>query len=199
MIWFGETPFKSIALLTACALLSPKSPTFSIARPNISNPTATLPIEAGVHIKEIYDEFGEIHMNLSKEASKNTASISALDFIETNNIDFGVELISDKKKDQTYFLHAVKSKNFENTLFPLEDLTKNEVRSIAKENGLFNHKKKDSTGICFIGERPFREFLKNYFPVNPGPIVDLEKNVMGTHEGLVFHTIGQRHGLKIGD
>ena len=104
----------------------------------------------------------------------------------------------DKKKDQTYFLHAVKSKNFENTLFPLEDLTKNEVRNIAKENGLFNHKKKDSTGICFIGERPFREFLKNYFPMNPGPIVDLEKNVMGTHEGLVFHTIGQRHGLKIG-
>jgi tRNA-specific 2-thiouridylase len=111
-----------------------------------------------------------------------------------------VELVKakDSNKDQTYFLHAVDSDAFKNTLFPLGDLTKEEVREIAKMNGLLNFNKKDSTGICFIGERPFQEFLKNYLPEKPGSIYDKTGNLMGQHNGLMYYTIGQRQGLNIG-
>lgn len=103
----------------------------------------------------------------------------------------------DKNKDQTYFLSQVS--NFDNILFPLGDVTKDKVRSIAKEYNLVTANKKDSTGICFIGERNMKEFLSNYLPSQEGDIVNIEtKEVMGKHHGLMYYTIGQRKGLNIG-
>ena len=105
---------------------------------------------------------------------------------------------ADAGKDQSYFLHAVSSEAFAESVFPLGDLQKNDVRQIARESGLDVHDKKDSTGICFIGERPFREFLSTYLPANPGPMRTPEGEEMGTHQGLMYYTLGQRQGLGIG-
>lgn len=104
----------------------------------------------------------------------------------------------DLNKDQTYFLHAVGHEKFSRTLFPLGDLEKPAVRRIAEEQGFANHKKKDSTGICFIGERRFRDFLKQYLPAQPGIIEDEHGNRIGEHAGLMYYTLGQRQGLGIG-
>ena len=105
----------------------------------------------------------------------------------------------DNNKDQTYFLSQVKKEQLENVLFPIGELTKSEIRKIAKENDLITASKKDSTGICFIGERNFKQFLKNYLPNIPGNIVDIETNKkLGEHIGLMYYTIGQRKGLNIG-
>jgi len=104
----------------------------------------------------------------------------------------------DPGKDQSYFLHRLNQAQLARTLFPLGHLQKSEVRRIARESGLPNHAKRDSTGICFIGERPFREFLARYMPREPGPIVTPEGEVVGEHEGLMYYTIGQRQGLGIG-
>jgi tRNA-specific 2-thiouridylase len=104
----------------------------------------------------------------------------------------------DRDKDQTYFSHAVTAAALRDCLFPLGDLAKSQVRRIAGEAGLPNHDKPDSTGICFIGERPFREFLSRYLPARPGGIEDPDGNVLGEHGGLMYYTIGQRQGLGIG-
>lgn len=104
----------------------------------------------------------------------------------------------DQKKDQSYFLHAIATDALAETLFPLGDLTKTEVRSIARDHGLASQDKKDSTGICFIGERPFREFLSTYLPAQPGPIKTPDGRVVGEHVGLMYYTLGQRQGLGIG-
>lgn len=104
----------------------------------------------------------------------------------------------DALKDQTYFLHAVSADRLEQTLFPVGHLLKTEVRRIADEHGFPNHDKKDSTGICFIGERPFRQFLSRYLPAQPGEIQDEDGRVLGRHAGLMYYTIGQRQGLGIG-
>ena len=104
----------------------------------------------------------------------------------------------DLDKDQSYFLHAVSTDAFGETVFPLGDLRKGDVRRIAKERGLNVHAKKDSTGICFIGERPFREFLGAYLPAQPGPIHTADGRPLGTHGGLMYYTLGQRQGLGIG-
>ena len=104
----------------------------------------------------------------------------------------------DLGKDQSYFLHAVTADALAETLFPLGELVKGEVRQIARDRGLDVHDKKDSTGICFIGERPFREFLATYIPANPGPMRTPEGEVMGEHQGLMYYTLGQRQGLMIG-
>jgi len=105
---------------------------------------------------------------------------------------------TDAGKDQSYFLHAVSAEAFAETVFPLGGLQKSDVRRIAKERGLAVHDKKDSTGICFIGERPFREFLSTYLPANPGPIHTVSGREVGTHHGLMYYTLGQRQGLGIG-
>jgi tRNA-specific 2-thiouridylase len=112
----------------------------------------------------------------------------------------GPELLkaADADKDQSYFLHAVDRGHFERVLFPLGELTKPGVRALAREAGLPVFDKPDSTGICFIGERPFREFLARYLPTNPGDIVDEAGKVLGRHRGLAFYTLGQRGGLEIG-
>ena len=104
----------------------------------------------------------------------------------------------DVSKDQSYFLHRLNQAQLSRVLFPLGEILKTEVRRIAAEAHLPNHAKKDSTGICFIGERPFREFLNRYLPREPGPIVTPEGVRIGTHIGLAFYTIGQRKGIGIG-
>lgn len=104
----------------------------------------------------------------------------------------------DQSKDQSYFLHRLNQAQLSRTLFPLGEIEKTEVRKIAEQLQLPNAKKKDSTGICFIGERPFREFLNRYLPTKPGPIKTPEGQVVGEHIGLAFYTYGQRKGLGIG-
>ncbi len=105
----------------------------------------------------------------------------------------------DRNKDQTYFLSQVSSEQFKNVLFPIGDMEKSEVRKIAEEYHLITARKKDSTGICFIGERNFKNFLKNYLPNQPGDVVNIDTNeVIGKHIGLMNYTIGQRRGLNIG-
>ena len=104
----------------------------------------------------------------------------------------------DPAKDQSYFLHRLNQAQLSRTLFPVGELRKSEVRAMAREANLPNHAKKDSTGICFIGERPFREFLSRYLPREPGPIVTHDGREVGTHAGLMYYTIGQRQGLGIG-
>ena len=104
----------------------------------------------------------------------------------------------DPSKDQSYFLHRLNQAQLARTLFPVGELHKTEVRRIAAEIGLPNAKKKDSTGICFIGERPFREFLNRYLQTRPGPIKDERGRTIGRHVGLSFYTLGQRQGLGIG-
>ena len=104
----------------------------------------------------------------------------------------------DPSKDQSYFLHRLNQAQLSNTLFPVGELNKTEVRRIAEEIGLPNARKKDSTGICFIGERPFREFLNRYISKEPGPIKDPSGRTIGQHVGLSFYTLGQRQGLGIG-
>ncbi len=105
---------------------------------------------------------------------------------------------TDKSKDQSYFLHAVSVPALAETVFPLGDLTKTHVRRVARDNGLAVYDKKDSTGICFIGERPFRKFLSTYLPANPGPIRTPQGTEVGQHHGLMYYTLGQRHGLGVG-
>ena len=104
----------------------------------------------------------------------------------------------DVSKDQSYFLHRLTQHQLANVLFPLGEIPKTEVRTIAEKIGLHNARKKDSTGICFIGERPFREFLNRYLPRTPGPIKTPEGKVVGEHMGLAFFTLGQRKGIGLG-
>ena len=104
----------------------------------------------------------------------------------------------DDNKDQSYFLCAVKEEQLAQTLFPVGELEKPAVRALAEKHELLTHDKKDSTGICFIGERRFKDFLETYLPGQPGNIEDTEGNVLGQHSGLMYHTLGQRQGLGIG-
>lgn len=104
----------------------------------------------------------------------------------------------DNNKDQSYFLHAVEGEAFAKSLFPVGELEKPEVRAIAEKHGFVTSDKKDSTGICFIGERRFKDFLEQYIPAQPGAMETPDGVVMGEHHGLMFYTIGQRQGLGIG-
>jgi tRNA-specific 2-thiouridylase len=104
----------------------------------------------------------------------------------------------DNNKDQSYFLYTLNEKQLAQTLFPVGHIEKPEVRAIAEKAGLITHNKKDSTGICFIGERKFKDFLGQYLPAKPGIIESAEGNAIGHHDGLMYHTLGQRKGLRIG-
>lgn len=104
----------------------------------------------------------------------------------------------DANKDQTYFLSQLTSEQLAKALFPIGDMEKPDVRALAREYKLIVADKKDSTGVCFIGERNFKEFLMNYIPAQPGKIVTSTGQVMGEHDGIMYYTIGQRHGLGIG-
>lgn len=128
------------------------------------------------------------------------------DFVATGHYarlataDDGPRLLraADDNKDQTYFLAAVDRAAFSRVLFPIGGIAKPQVRELATQAGLPNHRRKDSTGICFIGERPFREFLAHYLKPQPGPIVDDAGQVIGRHQGLSYYTLGQRRGLSVG-
>lgn len=125
------------------------------------------------------------------------------DYIATGHyariIDGKLSRAVDLNKDQSYFLAYVNKENFVNVLFPIGELEKIEVRKIAQEHNLITAQKKDSTGICFIGERNFSKFLENYLPNQPGKIINIEtKEEVGEHIGLMYYTIGQRRGLNLG-
>jgi tRNA-specific 2-thiouridylase len=133
-----------------------------------------------------------IHMGADAIATGHYARV------RKHNESFQLLKAMDDTKDQSYFLHRLNQSQLSRTIFPLGDLLKSKVRAIAQQVGLSNYSKKDSTGICFIGERPFREFLNRYLPTSPGQMVTPEKNIVGQHIGLSFYTIGQRQGLGIG-
>ena len=118
--------------------------------------------------------------------------------IEQTPNDVRLLTAADETKDQTYFLNQVRTQQLRNVLFPLAVLFKSQVRAIAEREGLITAHKKDSTGICFIGERKFRDFLKTYLPAQKGNIVDINGRVLGTHEGLMYYTLGQRKGFGVG-
>jgi tRNA-specific 2-thiouridylase len=111
-----------------------------------------------------------------------------------------VELLKadDATKDQSYFLHRLTQEQLAPAMFPLGEMKKRDVRRIAREQGIPTWAKKDSTGICFIGERPFRDFLARYLPRTPGPVETPEGRSIGRHDGLAYYTLGQRQGLRIG-
>ncbi len=117
--------------------------------------------------------------------------------IEKNN-KYYLYKAKDKNKDQSYFLNQLNQKQLKSVIFPLADIEKTKVREIAKELKLSNASKKDSTGVCFIGERNFKKFLKNFLPAKPGKIVTTTGEIVGEHDGLMYYTIGQRRGLNIG-
>lgn len=104
----------------------------------------------------------------------------------------------DDNKDQSYFLYTLQQHQLQKSLFPVGELEKPVVRQMAEEAGFITHDKKDSTGICFIGERKFKDFLQQFLPAQPGDIVDDQGSVIGKHDGLMYHTLGQRKGLGIG-
>jgi tRNA-specific 2-thiouridylase len=128
------------------------------------------------------------------------AKIATGHYARVREIDGRFQLLKglDPAKDQSYFLHRLNQAQLSRTLFPVGDLPKTEVRAIAERIGLPNARKKDSTGICFIGERPFREFLNRWLHQQPGVIEDERGRRIGEHVGLSFHTLGQRQGLGIG-
>jgi tRNA-specific 2-thiouridylase len=117
--------------------------------------------------------------------------------IENNGL-FQLLKATDQSKDQSYFLHRLNQAQLSRAMFPLGKILKSDIRKIAEQHGLCNHAKKDSTGICFIGERPFREFLSGYLPTTPGEMRTPEGKLVGKHMGLSFYTLGQRQGLGIG-
>jgi len=121
-------------------------------------------------------------------------------YVQTSKANGKTTLLKgkDKNKDQSYFLCEVSESCLAKSLFPIGDLAKSEVRQIAMGQGFVTHNKKDSTGICFIGERKFKDFLQRYLPAQPGEIETTEGEVIGKHGGLMYHTIGQRKGLGIG-
>ncbi len=133
-----------------------------------------------------------IGLGASKIATGHYARLA-----ETNG-EFALCKAQDLSKDQTYFLYRLNQAQLSKTIFPLGDLQKTEVREIARKAALPTHAKKDSTGICFIGERDFREFLSRYLPKQPGDMETPEGRLVGKHEGLMYYTLGQRQGLGIG-
>ncbi len=144
----------------------------------------------------------EIKFGVFREHAKRLGGdlVATGHYARVAEIDDGTVLMkgADPNKDQSYFLHAVSRDALDETVFPLGDLQKGDVRRLAKDFGLSVHAKKDSTGICFIGERPFREFLSTYLPANPGPMRTPEGQDVGRHHGLMYYTLGQRQGLGIG-
>jgi tRNA-specific 2-thiouridylase len=127
-------------------------------------------------------------------------SIATGHYARVAEIDGSFQLLkgTDHNKDQSYFLHAIRPEVLPQIMFPLGELNKPEVRAIANERGLPNYARRDSTGICFIGERPFREFLQTYLPAQPGDIETPDGQVIAKHTGLMYYTLGQREGLGIG-
>jgi len=140
----------------------------------------------------------EIKFNVFYQATRKLGARYLATGHYTQNINRELHKGLDPSKDQSYFLYTIKSHILENVLFPIGDMLKSDVRKLAEAFDLVTSKKKDSTGICFIGERDFREFLSQYIKSTKGDFVDLNGNVLGPHFGHPFYTIGQRKGLGIG-
>ena len=144
----------------------------------------------------------EIKFNafLDHALSLGAERIATGHYAQLRRTEDGVLLLKavDRAKDQTYFLHRLDQRQLDCTLFPIGHLTKSAVRTIAREQRIPTYAKKDSTGICFIGERPFRDFLARYLPKTAGPIETPDGRVVGRHQGLAYYTLGQRQGLGIG-
>ncbi|MFO1282795.1 MAG: tRNA 2-thiouridine(34) synthase MnmA [Burkholderiales bacterium] len=137
---------------------------------------------------------------LDHALARGAERIATGHYARTRRVDGRVLLLkgADAAKDQSYFLHRLTQAQLLPVDFPIGDLTKDRVRAIAREAGLPTHAKRDSTGICFIGERRFREFLARWLPRTPGDIVTPEGRIVGRHDGLAYYTLGQRQGLGIG-
>ncbi|MEW6561886.1 MAG: tRNA 2-thiouridine(34) synthase MnmA [Pseudomonadota bacterium] len=137
---------------------------------------------------------------LDHAVSLGADAIATGHYAQVREVDGKFQLLKaqDASKDQSYFLHRLNQAQLSKAMFPLGQMQKSEVREIAYRHGLSNHAKRDSTGICFIGERPFREFLNRYLPTQPGEMRTPEGKIVGQHMGLSFYTIGQRQGLGIG-
>lgn len=137
---------------------------------------------------------------LDHALSMGADKIATGHYAQVREVDGVFQLLKaeDGSKDQSYFLYRLNQAQLSKTLFPLGGLLKREVREIARKAGLATSEKKDSTGICFIGERPFREFLQRYMPIEPGDMMTPEGKVVGRHDGLMYYTLGQRQGLGIG-
>ncbi|MFC4077172.1 tRNA 2-thiouridine(34) synthase MnmA [Salinithrix halophila] len=145
--------------------------------------------------KEI--KFGEF-LNKALQLGADTIATGHYARVEKVNGRFRLLRGQDRNKDQTYFLYTLGQDQLARTLFPIGHLNKQELRQIAEKAGLPTAKKKDSTGICFIGERDFKDFLSSYLPAQPGTIETLSGEVKGRHDGLMYYTLGQRQGLGIG-
>ena len=137
---------------------------------------------------------------LDHALSLGADAIATGHYARTTRGPAGVEMLraADREKDQTYFLYMLDQQQLRQARFPLGELQKEAVRELARSAGFPNHKKRDSTGICFIGERKFSEFLRRFLPAQPGPIVTVGGKPIGTHQGLMYYTLGQRKGLGIG-
>ena len=140
---------------------------------------------------EVFQKYAK-NLNAKKIATghyANKQNINSINYLQKAN---------DLSKDQSYFLYQLGQKELENTVFPLGGILKRDVRKIAKENDLINHNKKDSTGICFIGERKYNDFVGQYLKTNKGDIISIDGEKLGRHNGHIYFTIGQRKGLGIG-
>ena len=137
---------------------------------------------------------------LEHAISLGADAIATGHYAQVREMDGRYQLLKakDDSKDQSYFLHRLNQAQLSKSLFPLGQMLKSQVRELARSHGLANHAKRDSTGICFIGERPFREFLSRYLPTRAGEMCTPEGQIVGQHIGLSFYTIGQRQGLGIG-
>ena len=133
-----------------------------------------------------------LQLGVSKIATGHYANV------EETSSGFQLSKGTDRNKDQSYFLYMLSNKPLSKSTFPIGKIQKQEVRKLAKKAGLPTAEKKDSTGICFVGERNFRQFLERYLPEQPGDIISNEGEKVGTHDGLMYYSIGQRKGLGIG-
>lgn len=140
----------------------------------------------------VFLDFAE-QLGAEKLATGHFANIG-----QTESGEYRLLRAKDENKDQTYFLYMINQRALSKALFPVGNLTKAEVRAIAREAGLPTSEKKDSTGVCFIGERNFKRFLSGYLPAQPGDMVTADGTVVGRHDGLMYYTLGQRRGLGIG-
>ncbi len=142
-------------------------------------------------------KFGPFLQEAKKLGADYIATGHYCKILHDNGVHY-LQKAKDQNKDQTYFLNQLSQAQLQDVLFPLQDMEKPEIRKIALETGLATAKKKDSTGICFIGERNFRKFLSSYLPATKGKICDLSGKEVGEHLGLMYYTLGQRRGLDLG-
>lgn len=140
----------------------------------------------------------DVFLNFAEQLGAEKLVTGHFANIDCVNGEYRLLRAADENKDQTYFLYMINQRALSKAMFPVGNLTKAQIRELARENGIPVSEKKDSTGVCFIGERNFREFLSHYLPAQPGDMVTLEGKVVGKHIGLMYYTLGQRRGLGIG-